>query len=331
MPKGSVLVFVGSMWHGGGANRTGERRVGIAMNYCAGFLRQQENQQLGLASGPGGPVPAAPPGARRLLRLQRAHRPHRQAPPGLGGPRRRDQGADMIWDHIRATTEHRRPGAPHDRGAAKTTRGNVPTRPGRRGDQPVPRRWSVGGPWASASRGFDGIGTRVRPGRLRGTRRGLTLGAGGAGAAASDGFRLSTPARPTRGRIPTSIRPPGRSRWARGRRSRRHALHARAPRSSRPRTRCPASAKFTGSNGGATSPGVTATQITLATRTFPTNPNLQLAEAEAREAGVALPQVTEQVAKVFINYFNKVFDLYGRHVVFEPLQHHRRLDRRGPG
>ena len=49
MPKGSVLVFVGSLWHGGGANKTDERRVGIAMNYCAGFIRQQENQQLGLS------------------------------------------------------------------------------------------------------------------------------------------------------------------------------------------------------------------------------------------------------------------------------------------
>lgn len=48
MPAGSVLVWHGSLWHGGGANRTGERRVGIAMNYCAGFLRQQENQQLGV-------------------------------------------------------------------------------------------------------------------------------------------------------------------------------------------------------------------------------------------------------------------------------------------
>ncbi|WP_394823481.1 phytanoyl-CoA dioxygenase family protein [Pendulispora albinea] len=48
MPRGSVLVFNGSLWHGGGANRTSMRRVGIAMNYCAGFLRQQENQQLGI-------------------------------------------------------------------------------------------------------------------------------------------------------------------------------------------------------------------------------------------------------------------------------------------
>lgn len=48
MPKGSVMVYNGSMWHGGGANRTGARRIGIAMNYCAGFIRQQENQQLGI-------------------------------------------------------------------------------------------------------------------------------------------------------------------------------------------------------------------------------------------------------------------------------------------
>ena len=49
MSAGSVLIWNGSLWHGGGANRTSARRVGVAMNYCAGFLRQQENQQLGLS------------------------------------------------------------------------------------------------------------------------------------------------------------------------------------------------------------------------------------------------------------------------------------------
>ena len=49
MEKGSVLVWDGSLWHGGGANRSQGRRTGIAMNYCAGFIRQQENQQLGLS------------------------------------------------------------------------------------------------------------------------------------------------------------------------------------------------------------------------------------------------------------------------------------------
>jgi ectoine hydroxylase-related dioxygenase (phytanoyl-CoA dioxygenase family) len=48
MKRGSVLVWHGSLWHGGGANHTDRRRVGIAMNYCAGFIRQQENQQLGI-------------------------------------------------------------------------------------------------------------------------------------------------------------------------------------------------------------------------------------------------------------------------------------------
>jgi ectoine hydroxylase-related dioxygenase (phytanoyl-CoA dioxygenase family) len=48
MSKGSVLIWHGSLWHGGGANRTEQRRVGIAMNYCAGWIRQQENQQLGI-------------------------------------------------------------------------------------------------------------------------------------------------------------------------------------------------------------------------------------------------------------------------------------------
>jgi ectoine hydroxylase-related dioxygenase (phytanoyl-CoA dioxygenase family) len=48
MKRGSVMIYNGSLWHGGGSNRTRERRVGIAMNYCAGYIRQQENQQLGI-------------------------------------------------------------------------------------------------------------------------------------------------------------------------------------------------------------------------------------------------------------------------------------------
>jgi ectoine hydroxylase-related dioxygenase (phytanoyl-CoA dioxygenase family) len=48
MPRGSVLVWHGSLWHGGGANTTAARRIGLAMNYCAGYVRQQENQQLGI-------------------------------------------------------------------------------------------------------------------------------------------------------------------------------------------------------------------------------------------------------------------------------------------
>lgn len=48
MPRGSVLIWHGSLWHGGGPNSTEADRIGIAMNYCAGWVRQQENQQLGI-------------------------------------------------------------------------------------------------------------------------------------------------------------------------------------------------------------------------------------------------------------------------------------------
>jgi ectoine hydroxylase-related dioxygenase (phytanoyl-CoA dioxygenase family) len=48
MSRGSVLIWHGSLWHGGGANTSDAQRAGLAMNYCAGFIRQQENQQLGI-------------------------------------------------------------------------------------------------------------------------------------------------------------------------------------------------------------------------------------------------------------------------------------------
>jgi ectoine hydroxylase-related dioxygenase (phytanoyl-CoA dioxygenase family) len=48
MPAGSVIIYDGSLWHGGGANTSGQRRVGIVVNYCAGFIRQEENQLLAL-------------------------------------------------------------------------------------------------------------------------------------------------------------------------------------------------------------------------------------------------------------------------------------------
>jgi ectoine hydroxylase-related dioxygenase (phytanoyl-CoA dioxygenase family) len=97
MPRGSILVWNGSLWHGGGANRTGEPRVGLAMNYCAGFIRQQENQQLGI------PREVA---ARFPARLQRligygvyrgliGHIDKRDPLELLGG----DGKLRSIWDH----------------------------------------------------------------------------------------------------------------------------------------------------------------------------------------------------------------------------------------
>jgi ectoine hydroxylase-related dioxygenase (phytanoyl-CoA dioxygenase family) len=46
MRAGSVLIYSGSVIHGGGENRTDADRVGINITYCLGWLRQEENQYL---------------------------------------------------------------------------------------------------------------------------------------------------------------------------------------------------------------------------------------------------------------------------------------------
>jgi ectoine hydroxylase-related dioxygenase (phytanoyl-CoA dioxygenase family) len=46
MPAGSCCVFLGSAVHGGGANRSDRARLGIVMEYAAGWLRPQENLAL---------------------------------------------------------------------------------------------------------------------------------------------------------------------------------------------------------------------------------------------------------------------------------------------
>lgn len=46
MVPGEVLVYVGSLVHGGGANRTTAPRTGLTVSYCLGWLRQAENQYL---------------------------------------------------------------------------------------------------------------------------------------------------------------------------------------------------------------------------------------------------------------------------------------------
>jgi ectoine hydroxylase-related dioxygenase (phytanoyl-CoA dioxygenase family) len=46
MSKGSVLFYTGSIYHGGGANRSNETRTGINITYNVSWLRQEENQYL---------------------------------------------------------------------------------------------------------------------------------------------------------------------------------------------------------------------------------------------------------------------------------------------
>jgi ectoine hydroxylase-related dioxygenase (phytanoyl-CoA dioxygenase family) len=63
MSKGSVFVYPGTTYHGGGANRSDATRTGIAMSYCASWLRQEENQYLAV------PIEVARTLPEELLRL----------------------------------------------------------------------------------------------------------------------------------------------------------------------------------------------------------------------------------------------------------------------
>ncbi len=74
-----------------------------------------------------------------------------------------------------------------------------------------------------------------------------------------------------------------------------------------------------GSNGGATSRGVTATTITFNYRTASTE---QLSELYALVPPAVIGTNTEEVAtlQTYINTFNREFELYGRHVVLKTFQ-----------
>ncbi len=43
MPQGSMLFFVGTLWHAGGANRSGHARMCLTAQYCVPWCRPQEN------------------------------------------------------------------------------------------------------------------------------------------------------------------------------------------------------------------------------------------------------------------------------------------------
>lgn len=46
MAAGSALFYLGSLWHGGGANRTSRPRLGVVLHYGAAWLRSGENHVL---------------------------------------------------------------------------------------------------------------------------------------------------------------------------------------------------------------------------------------------------------------------------------------------
>ena len=56
MPAGSCVFFVGTLWHGGGANTTDRGRLALTAQYCQPWLRTQEAFAL-----------STPPGIAREL------------------------------------------------------------------------------------------------------------------------------------------------------------------------------------------------------------------------------------------------------------------------
>jgi ectoine hydroxylase-related dioxygenase (phytanoyl-CoA dioxygenase family) len=51
MPPGSVIVFLGTLMHRGGANRTRAPRLALSNQYCEPWARQQENYTLAIPPG----------------------------------------------------------------------------------------------------------------------------------------------------------------------------------------------------------------------------------------------------------------------------------------
>jgi ectoine hydroxylase-related dioxygenase (phytanoyl-CoA dioxygenase family) len=57
MTAGSCLLYTGKVYHGGGANRSDETRMGLNITYDVGWLRQEENQYLSVPHGVAATLP----------------------------------------------------------------------------------------------------------------------------------------------------------------------------------------------------------------------------------------------------------------------------------
>ena len=102
MPRGSVLFYMGSLWHGGGANRSNGPRLGLINTYALGWLRQEVNQYLAVPP----EIAARYDGAVRRLLGYAKHGEHLGHGHRVGAPRvpgdpdgDLDNGLDVwVWD-----------------------------------------------------------------------------------------------------------------------------------------------------------------------------------------------------------------------------------------
>lgn len=73
MEPGSLLIWTGALWHGGGANRSPDQsRLAVNINYNLSYLRQQENQFIGV---PRSELARMPEALRGLIGYQHGHHP----------------------------------------------------------------------------------------------------------------------------------------------------------------------------------------------------------------------------------------------------------------
>jgi ectoine hydroxylase-related dioxygenase (phytanoyl-CoA dioxygenase family) len=82
MPRGSALFYLGSVWHGGGANRSNAPRMGLINTYSLGWLRQEVNHYLYV---PYETAMTYPPAIRRLMGYQKHGRGLGWMPAGRDG------------------------------------------------------------------------------------------------------------------------------------------------------------------------------------------------------------------------------------------------------
>ncbi len=108
MPAGSVMIYVGSIWHGGGANRTDRPRLGAAIEYAAGWLRPAGDAAALRATRDRPHPPEAAARAARVQRLPTVRGLRRRPPPRA---RPRDRGRRRLSPPERGT-----PGARAARG-----------------------------------------------------------------------------------------------------------------------------------------------------------------------------------------------------------------------
>ena len=102
MQAGSLVGWTGALWHGGGANTTDESRMALNLNFNLAFLRQQENQYIGV---PREEVAKMPRRLQRVLGYQGGY--------GAAGPGMVDLRDPLLMlDKVRFGYDVNAPGMP---------------------------------------------------------------------------------------------------------------------------------------------------------------------------------------------------------------------------